>query len=564
MATDDQSVTGNPTATAIESFIGRLAETPIASLAVILVVAVGCFLPGMSTMPPLDGFEPRTMVAAQKMVVTGDYATVRLQTVDGTWHARGPYWAAGLAIALAGEGHEPPLWAYRLPSFLAGIATALLTWWLAIAFGRPVAALLAGLFVAGSGLMALEARVASADMLLAMTVVLAAGALARVWLRDDATAAIAALFWTGLGLAVLAKGLVAPAIFAATVLVLSIERGSFSWLARLRPRGGIVWSLVLAAPWAIAVLVTFLTGAASEAPTAETLRALVVPFTVVAPPGSYAIFAGFIAGPALTFALLGAGWIVDHLRQPAVFFALAWAVPLWLVGELIDAKLPQYVLPAIPAIAMLAGTAIDAGGVNVGGWAGRIVSLAPFASRVLAAVVFPLAFLYWQGRFPGIAFLALVAAAVLAWVAWRWLSGGDVAAAAALSVVGIGFAFYGFFGVLVPGLDGLRIGARVAAVVESSVPCSNPLVATSGYPEESMVLAVGPGTLFVDAAGAADFLDGGRCRAAAVDVSQISSFRQRVEDIGLELVDRGRVRGLNLRKMRRVDVHVFTTGSPAP
>jgi hypothetical protein len=73
-------------------------------------------------------------------------------------------------------------------------------------------------------------------------------------------------------------------------------------------------------------------------------------------------------------------------------------------------------------------------------------------------------------------------------------------------------------------------------------------------------LALGPDTRLVDAWSAADFLNTAGCRVAAVDSSQISAFRQRSDDLGLAVVDRGSVRGFDLRKMRDANIHLFTAG----
>ncbi len=68
----------------------------------------------------------------------------------------------------------------------------------------------------------------------------------------------------------------------------------------------------------------------------------------------------------------------------------------------------------------------------------------------------------------------------------------------------------------------------------------------------------GRGTLLTDGAGAADFLNRRGCHVAAVDTTQISSFRQRADDLGLDLIERGRVSGFNTRKTRHVDIHLFS------
>ncbi|HVZ14866.1 MAG TPA: glycosyltransferase family 39 protein, partial [Bauldia sp.] len=244
----------------VERFGEVLARSPLASLAAILVVALACFLPGFVSTPPVDGEEPGYAVAARAMVAAGDYASVRLQTENDEWRPRGPYWIQALLVHLTGG--NPPIWVDRLPSLLAGIAAAMLTWWLAIAFGSSRMALIAGLFVAASGLVGLEARLASADALGLAASVLCAGALARCWLGRDATEIAAALFWTGLGLGIVTTGPVVPAITVVAVLILSIEKGSLRWLMQLRPGMGVVWLFVIVSPWLIAVALAVSQGVA--------------------------------------------------------------------------------------------------------------------------------------------------------------------------------------------------------------------------------------------------------------------------------------------------------------
>src|SRR6185503_4164597 len=128
---------------------------------------LACFLPGFSTLPPLDGDEPAYVVAAHGMVASGDFATIRVQTDrDRAVRPRGEPWLAAIAALLSGQGSEPPVWVYRVPSLIAALAVAMLTWWTALALGGPRAALLAGLLVAGSGVLGLQARLAAPDAML--------------------------------------------------------------------------------------------------------------------------------------------------------------------------------------------------------------------------------------------------------------------------------------------------------------------------------------------------------------------------------------------------------------
>jgi hypothetical protein len=132
-----------------------------------------------------------------------------------------------------------------------------------------------------------------------------------------------------------------------------------------------------------------------------------------------------------------------------------------------------------------------------------------------------------------------------------------------LSVATVAFIYLGFFGAFVPGLSGLRIGERVAAMANDAASCGRPIFAAAGYPEESLVFALGSETRLVDAWSAADFLNSSGCRIAVVDIAQIAAFRQRAEDLGLTVVDHGRVRGVDLRKMRVIDIHIFMAGGPS-
>ena len=58
--------------------------------------------------------------------------------------------------------------------------------------------------------------------------------------------------------------------------------------------------------------------------------------------------------PAILFVLPGIGLAVTRRAEPAIRFLLAWAAGWWLLVEAVPTKLPHYVLPAYPALAILA------------------------------------------------------------------------------------------------------------------------------------------------------------------------------------------------------------------
>jgi 4-amino-4-deoxy-L-arabinose transferase-like glycosyltransferase len=559
MANSLQAVVDSDYARQIEATVDQVAGSRAASLAVLIVIALACFLPGFAAMPPIDGDGPSYAVAARDIVMTGDFPAVRVQTDMQPWRPRGMQWLEAIAVMLAGRGPNPPLWVFRVPSLIGAVATVILTWWTMLAFGRPRAALLAGILVAGSGILGLQARLSAPDAMLVAATTLAAGALARIWLATDerpAPEAAPLLFWLAIAVGLLLDGVVAPAMAAAAVLVLSLERGDLAWLARLRPGVGVAVIAVAVLPWLASIAGLAISD--SSGPDIPFLTRIGVPFELEAPPTTYALFAPLLAGPAMTFLFAGTPWLVSNVRRPAIFFALAWGAPLWVVAELITYKLAQYVLPAVPAIAMLAATAVDADAARIRGRISQFYSSSPLIWPPVIAVAIPALFFSLEGRFPLTAFVALALAGVIGPVAWFWLRRGQAVAATVLSVVSAALIYLGFFGWIVPGLSTLRVAERVVATGTAHVSCADPTFAAAGFPEESLVLIAGRGTLLTDGWGAADFLNARGCRIAAIDTSQISSFRQRADDLGLDLIERGRVVGVDTRKMRRVDMHLFS------
>ena len=103
-----------------------------------------------------------------------------------------------------------------------------------------------------------------------------------------------------------------------------------------------------------------------------------------APPGSYV--AAFLATgwPMAPFAILAVPFAWKMRREPAIAFLLAWIVPAWLVFEAVPTKLPHYVLPLYPAIAILTAVAIEQGGLALDRrWGRWVMALVPGLALVL-------------------------------------------------------------------------------------------------------------------------------------------------------------------------------------
>src|SRR6478752_6077906 len=99
----------------------------------LLLLSLAAFLPGFSTLQPLDRDEPRFAQASKQMLETGDFVDIRFQ--DEARHKKpvGIYWLQSAAVK-AGEARGVPqartqVWLYRIPSLIGAIATVLLSYW---------------------------------------------------------------------------------------------------------------------------------------------------------------------------------------------------------------------------------------------------------------------------------------------------------------------------------------------------------------------------------------------------------------------------------------------------
>src|SRR6185436_4742032 len=106
--------------------------------------------------------EARFAQATKQMLETGEYVDIRFQSEVRYKKPVGIYWLqAGVVKAAEAVGirdAQRKIWLYRIPSLAGAIGAVLLTYWAALAFVSRRAALLAGLMMASSILLGVEAR----------------------------------------------------------------------------------------------------------------------------------------------------------------------------------------------------------------------------------------------------------------------------------------------------------------------------------------------------------------------------------------------------------------------
>ena len=289
----------------------------------LVLVALVAFLPGFFRIPPVDRDEAYFAQATKQMIETGDYIDIRYQGDTRYRKPIGIYWLQAAIVNLAGAAGFPEarttIWLYRVPSLIGAIGAVLATYWCALAGVSRRTATLAALFMASSILLGVEAHLAKTDATLLFTIVVAMGALARIYLgpREVQPARprwkLLAIFWTMLAVGILIKGPIILMVVGLTIVTLAITDRSVAWLRALRPLAGAAWMFLLILPWFAAIYTRvgseFFTTAINEDMMAKVVGAREFHG---GPPGLYLLlfFLTFFPASALAFVAFPAVWAV--------------------------------------------------------------------------------------------------------------------------------------------------------------------------------------------------------------------------------------------------------------
>ncbi len=379
----------------------------------VILFAAAVFLAGIASPPGLmDDVDAVQAQISRNMLESGDWVTARLNGVAYLEKPPLKYWMIAVSYMVFGV-HD---WAARLP---IALSAALLCWVTACfgtwAFGAR-AGTWSGIALATCVGLFLFTRVLFPDVILTLAVTTGMWAFLRAleerprWIY---------LFWACAGVGLLLKGLIAlvfPAGAAGLYLLLTGRLLRRETWRILRPFSGVALLLAIAAPWHV-------------------LAALRNPpyldFTLRSEPGRYRGFFWFYFINEQVLRFLNLRYPRDYNTVPRLqfwLFHLLWLFP-WSVYLPAAAKLgyrprdrasrtrfmalcwtgfillfftfsttqEYYSMPAYPALALLIGSALAAGGRWVE-WGTRLA--AAVASAALLAVV-TLLWLVWDVPAPG-------------------------------------------------------------------------------------------------------------------------------------------------------------------
>ncbi|WP_152980047.1 glycosyltransferase family 39 protein [Mesorhizobium sp. 1M-11] len=528
---------------------------------------------GLASLPVVDRDEARFVQATKQMAESGDYLDIRFQEASRYKKPIGIYWLQSAAVALSGEGADAPIWIYRLVSALGIAIAAVATAWTATVLFGANAGMAAGLVVAAIFATAFEGRIAKTDAFLLACCVLAQGALAQIYVasrRNEQSAAyLPWLFWIAQGLGILIKGLISPALSLLTILVLLAFERDARWLSRLKAGRGLLLTALIVVPW-LAVITWKSGGAFWQEAVGKDLVGKVADGQEShgMPPGYYSLTYSLFMWPFSLIAI-GAGLAaLNHMRgDPRLRFCLAWYIPFWILLELVPTKLPHYVLPAYPAVALLVGWLLTLSPEQAAlkRWQTWLYWATAFGLVVVTLGIAAIAVgapLYLTGAFNPWSIPAAIfalAAGYLAFPRQSQLSLNRVGAAAAAA----GAAYALLIGLIVPTLTPIWLTPRIVAAIQEKKPCENSVLASSQYHEPSLIFMAGTKTKLTDTQGAADHLaTDPNCALALVPVADEAALQSALAGSGKTATRLTEINGTNYSSGDKLALGLYRVANP--
>jgi len=545
----------------LNGLLSRLAKRPRLTLFLLCLVL---WTPGVLSLPPLDRDESRYAQASKQMLESGNLIDIRFGAEPRYKKPVGIYWLQAAATEVAGLGERGHIWTYRLPSLIGAALAVWLAYWCALAFASSEAALLGAALLGATLLLSAEATIATTDAVLLACMLGMQGVLLRLYVAvrtgtEGPSRKLLLAGWAALAVGILIKGPVIIAVAALMAVVLSAWDREWRWLGRTRPRLGLALTLAMILPWFVAIWVQ------SHGHFFE--QSLGHDFATKlqggqeshgAPPGYFLLLVNLTFWPATLFLLPGLVAGIRKHAEPAFRFLLVWAGTCWIMFELVPTKLPHYVLPVYPVLAMLA--AVWALGESQASRWERVTIYAAAVQFALGVVVLAAGPAYLSTLYGGgagwwlIALLAVFAilgiGALIAFLRRANLVAGAFALASALILyptLTVGVA---------PRLDQLWVSPRAAEAAKALAKPGDPPTALAGYVEPSLVFLLGTETLQTDGRGAAE-VGAALGGLALVEDRERSAFQARLAELEADATEVGEVSGFNYSRGRRVHIRIY-------
>ena len=531
------------------------------------------------------------------MVETGNLVDIRFGVEPRYKKPIGIYWAQAAATktvsAVTGDKAINHIWTYRIPTLVGALAAVMLAHWCASAFLSVEASFVSALLLGLTLLLASEAKIAKTDAVLLATILGAQGVLLRAYLARGGgeggsesgghiapSLRLALLGWLSFSIGILIKGpvivgvvgftalalvlwesdwrwmaragwtalaaivvlvvwkqFVAAAIPAAALLAMAVMYGDWRWLGSLRPVRGLLLTLVLVLPWLVTIF--FVShGAFYQQSLGHDFGAKLMggEESHGDPPGFYLLIAIVTFWPATLFVIPALILTILRHREPAARFLLAWSGTWWLI-EFVPTKLPNYILPAYPALAMMAAAfALAPKDEVVPRWQRNLAIGSVFYFLLgagvliaLASIVVPI-FYSTAGMRWDLAGAAAVPAILVVASAIMALRAAPRPAIALATVSAL--SLYAVLTLMAaPRLDQIWVSPREAQMVAKHMQPDDPAPVLAGYTEPSAMFLMGTETHLAATGADAAAFSAAQGGLAAIEDGQRPRFLARLAEM---------------------------------
>jgi 4-amino-4-deoxy-L-arabinose transferase-like glycosyltransferase len=459
----------------------------------LIILSMALLLPGVSRLPVIDRDEAHFAQASRQMLETGNYFQVRFQDTTRFQKPPGINWLQAASVNLVSDDPSAAkIWLYRIPSILGSLLSILFTFLFAKRFIPAKTAFLAAALLASALLLSIETHMAVIDASLLLSVVLMQGALWVIYssARAEKTAgwSWALLFWLAMTFGTVLKGVTPLVGLLSVVFLLALERKS-TLIKGLRVLPGLALFVFLNLVWLLNLnqaehsnylmqmlhkdLLPKLQGGHESHGQPPLFHLLLLPITFW--PGSLFLWQAGV-------------YAFKNRAQVLVRFLLAWIIPIWIFFEVMPTKLPQYILPTFPAIALLCALAITHS--QAGKKPSKCLHILQFLWGVLTVglalsfVILPYLLL---GKVTGMSMVVGISVLTLGMICLGYAWRGHYRQAGIAVIFTAMLSFPLVFSGLLPQLQPLWLSKRVAETIDkNAISAAHPLVVV-GFMEPSLV-----------------------------------------------------------------------------
>lgn len=290
--------------------------------------------------------EGRYAEIPREMVESGNYIVPYLNYTR--YFEKPPllYWSVALSYKIFGVNE----WAFRLPNALFAFFLVLTVYLLGRRWFGPVPAFLASTVLVSSLGFFSMARIVTTDMLLTFWLFLALACFYGYY--REKRGAFIYVFYISLSFATLTKGPIALVLIAVSIALFLATERRLPFLRELRWKIGVPLFLIITAPWFVVIslmekeffyfffidqhLLRFLTSKHKRT-------------------GPFYYFVPVLLGGLLPWSLFLPASVVRFWKRPDLRLLFLWGLIVFLFFSFSKSKLPPYILPIFPGLALIIG-----------------------------------------------------------------------------------------------------------------------------------------------------------------------------------------------------------------